>query len=103
LRKPSQRISNGIRPSATEQEPIRLFLGIVLTAAFVAAVTDPEGDAITITIDSIFNDESADARGSGETSPDGREVGTTVVEMRAERVGDANGRIYRISLTADDA
>jgi hypothetical protein len=65
-------------------------------------VTDPEGDAIAITIDSIFQDEPVDAPGSGNTSPDGQGVGTSVAEVRAERVGSGNGRVYHIYFTVDD-
>ena len=43
-----------------------------------------------------------DAKGSGKTSPDGQGVGTSTAEVRAERVGGGNGRVYRISFTADD-
>jgi predicted extracellular nuclease len=68
----------------------------------VLGVTDPDGDAITITIDSIYQDEPVDAPGSGNTSPDGRGVGTSIAEVRAERAGGGNGRVYIIDFTADD-
>lgn len=68
----------------------------------VVGVTDAEGDPITITIDSIFQDEAVDARGSGNTAPDGQGVGTSTAEVRAERVGSGNGRVYHIGFTADD-
>jgi uncharacterized repeat protein (TIGR01451 family) len=70
----------------------------------VLGVTDANGDAITITIDSIFQDELVDALGDedGETSPDGQGVGTSTAEVRAERDGMGNGRYYHISFTADD-
>ena len=65
-------------------------------------VNDPEGDPIAITIDSILQDEPVDAPGSGGTSPDGRGVGTATAEVRAERVGSGNGRVYHIYFTAYD-
>jgi hypothetical protein len=68
----------------------------------VLGVTDPEGDPIAITIDSILQDEPVDAPGGGSTSPDGRGVGTATAEVRAERVGSGNGRVYHIYFTADD-
>ena len=68
----------------------------------VLGVTDPEGDPITITIDSIFQDEAVDAPGSGFTSPDGQGMGTATAEVRAERVGGGNGRVYHIGFTASD-
>jgi hypothetical protein len=68
----------------------------------VAGVTDADGDSVMITVDSIFQDEAVDARGSGNTAPDGRGVGTSTAEVRAERVGSGNGRAYHIGFTADD-
>ncbi len=68
----------------------------------VLGVTDPDGDPISIMIDSIFQDEAVDARGSGKTSPDGQGVGTSTAEVRAERVGNGNGRFYHITFTASD-
>ena len=68
----------------------------------VLGVTDPDGDPVTITIDSIYQDEEVDARGSGKTTPDGSGVGTSTAAVRAERYGRGNGRVYHISFTADD-
>jgi hypothetical protein len=68
----------------------------------VLGMTDPDGDPITITIDGIFQDEAVDAPGSGDTSPDGQGVGSSTAQVRAERVGDGNGRVYHIYFTADD-
>ena len=68
----------------------------------IDGVTDPDGDMVTITIDSIFQDEAVTARGSGKSAPDGRGVGTSTAEVRAERVGGGNGRVYHIGFTATD-
>ena len=68
----------------------------------ILGVTDPEGDIVTITIHSIYQDEAVDAPGSGNTSPDGQGVGTSSAEVRAERAGNGNGRVYHIFFTADD-
>jgi hypothetical protein len=70
----------------------------------ITGVTDPDGDPITITIDSIFQDELVDAVGSGDgnTSPDGTGVGSDTAQVRAERQGGGNGRVYHIDFTADD-
>jgi hypothetical protein len=68
----------------------------------VLGVNAPEGDPIAITIDGILQDEPVDAPGSGKTSPDGRGVGTATAEVRAERIGSGNGRVYHIRFTADD-
>ena len=72
----------------------------------VLGVTDPDGDPITITIDSIRQDEPTDTNGDGAFTPDGNGVGTDTAELRAERSGTkntpGNGRMYHIEFTADD-
>ncbi len=68
----------------------------------ILGVTDPEGDPFTIIIDSIFQDEAVDAPDSGNTAPDGQGVGTSSAQVRAERVGTGNGRVYHIAFTATD-
>ncbi len=65
-------------------------------------VTDPDGDTVSINVDSIMQDEPVDGRGSGNTSPDGKGVGSATAEVRAEREGGGNGRVYTIGFTADD-
>ena len=63
---------------------------------------DPDGDAITLTIDGITQDEPTNDTGDGDTSPDGDGVGTDTAQIRAERSDDGDGRVYEISFTADD-
>jgi hypothetical protein len=75
-------------------------------AVNVLGITDPDGDPVTVTIDSIFQDEPVNTYGDGEFVPDGQGVGTDVAEVRAERSGTkkvpGNGRVYHIRYTADD-
>ena len=72
----------------------------------VLGVTDPDGDATTINIDSIWQDEPVDTNGDGSFVPDGRGVGTPTAEVRAERAGSpkvpGNGHVYHIGFTATD-
>ena len=72
----------------------------------VLGVTDPDGDAFTIAIDSIWQDEPVDTFGDGTFAPDGMGVGTAIAEVRAERSGNpnvpGNGRVYHIGFTATD-
>lgn len=68
----------------------------------ILGITDPDSDAVVITVDSIFQDEAVDAEGSGNTAPDGRGVGMSSAEVRAERVGSGNGRVYHIGFSVDD-
>ena len=73
----------------------------------IVGVTDPDGDPISITIDSIYQDEPVDTYGDGRFTPDGQGVGTSTAEVRAERSGTkavpGNGRVYHIGFTADDS
>lgn len=75
-------------------------------AVGVTGVTDPDGDAVAITITGIFQDEGTRALGSGDTCPDGDGVGTGMAYVRAERSGTpkvpGNGRVYHINFTASD-
>ena len=68
----------------------------------VLGVTDPDGDPITISITSIFQDEEVNGKGDGNTSPDGKGIGSETAEVRAERQGSGNGRVYHIGFTASD-
>ncbi len=68
----------------------------------ISGITDEDGDSVTVTIISIFQDEPVKVKGSGDTSPDGFGVGTSVAKVRAERTGTQDGRVYFIGFTADD-
>lgn len=68
----------------------------------VLEVADADGDSVTITIDGITQDEPVNETGDGDTSPDGDGVGTDTAQVRAERSGTGDGRVYDISFTADD-
>jgi hypothetical protein len=68
----------------------------------ILGVTDPNQDPVTITINSILQDEPVRGGGSGNTCPDASGVGTNTAQVRAERAGTGNGRVYHISFTADD-
>jgi outer membrane protein assembly factor BamB/sugar lactone lactonase YvrE len=68
----------------------------------VSGVLDADDDTITITIDSIRQDEPVIFPGSGLTSPDGRGVDTDTAQVRSERTGSLDGRVYHIGFTAED-
>jgi hypothetical protein len=65
-------------------------------------ITDPDGDTVTVTVTKITQDEPVNGLGDGDTSPDGFGVGTPQAQVRAERSGTGNGRVYAITLKADD-
>jgi predicted extracellular nuclease len=69
----------------------------------VLGVTDPDGDAVSIRIDTVFQDESVNGAGDGNTAPDADGVGTSTAQVRAERSGGGNGRVYHIGFTATDS
>jgi len=49
-----------------------------------------------------MQDEAVNGLGDGDTSPDGFGLGTAVAQVRAERSGLGNGRVYIINFTASD-
>ena len=68
----------------------------------VDGVTDPDGDVVSIAIDTIMQDEPVNGQGDGDTGPDGQGVGTDTAQVRAERSSQGNGRVYEIGFTASD-
>ncbi|HLG29265.1 MAG TPA: hypothetical protein VI387_03565, partial [Candidatus Brocadiales bacterium] len=68
----------------------------------ILGVTDPDGDPVTITITGITQDEPLNGLGDGDTCPDGAGVGSSTAQVRAERSGHGNGRVYEISFKASD-
>jgi hypothetical protein len=67
----------------------------------VVGVTDADGDALSIAITSIYQDEPTNSYGDGNTPIDGQINGSTAL-VRAERQGKKDGRVYHISFTATD-
>jgi VCBS repeat-containing protein len=73
----------------------------------VSGVVDPEGQKITITFNSILQDEPTNSVGQGNTMQDGGiEQNGTRAWVRAERSGSkkvpGDGRVYLIGFTARD-
>ena len=68
----------------------------------VLGVTDPDGDPVTVRIDGITQDEPVNEQGDGNTGPDGTGVGTSTAQVRAERSGQGDGRVYVIHFTGRD-
>lgn len=73
-----------------------------LVSISISGITDPDGDPVSITITRITQDEPVNGLGDGDTSPDGFGVGSSQAQVRAERSGIGNGRVYQITFTADD-
>jgi hypothetical protein len=68
----------------------------------ILGVEDACGEPTTVRVDTIFQDEPTNGLGDGDTSPDGAGIGTSTAELRAERSGTADGRVYHIGFTATD-
>ena len=66
-----------------------------------AKVTDTCGTT-TWKILSVSSNEAADAKGSGKTAPDWKITGAHTLQLRAERAGNGQGRIYTITIQATD-
>jgi hypothetical protein len=73
----------------------------------IDGVTDPDGSQPAIVVTRILQDEPTNTFGDGSTWIDGFGVGTSIAQIRAERVGTprvpGDGRIYEIGFTATDA
>lgn len=67
-----------------------------MTDVSILGVTDPDGDDLTIAITGITQDEPI------AENVDGDGVGTDTAQVRAERDGNGDGRVYEISFSADD-
>jgi len=76
--------------------PDHLLVPLTMTGA-----TDPDGDPVTLSVTSVFQDEPVNepGAGAGSTSPD---AGLLPLAVRAERNGTGDGRVYHIAFTADD-
>lgn len=74
-----------------------------LATITIQGVTDPDNDPVTIRVTRITQDEPVNGLGDGDTSPDGFGVGTPQAQVRKERAGTGNGRVYAIGFTADDS
>lgn len=75
-----------------------------MTLITLSGATDPDGDALTLTITGVTQDEPVNGTGDGNTSPDAAAgpVGNQVY-VRGERAGNGDGRVYRIAFTVTDS
>jgi hypothetical protein len=69
----------------------------------IAGVTDPNGDPVTINVTGVTQDEPTNGLGDGDTPIDAFITpNSPVVQIRAERSGLGDGRVYVIHYTATD-
>lgn len=71
----------------------------------ILGITDPDGDTVSTTIEAVTSDEktAVELGAGGMThSPDAILNSDGSADIRAERAGTNDGRVYKISGTADD-
>jgi hypothetical protein len=68
----------------------------------ITGVTDPDGDPVALQVTQVSQDEPVNATGDGNTCPDASGVGTDTANLRAERSGNGDGRVYHVQFTASD-
>jgi hypothetical protein len=73
-----------------------------LITVTASGATDPDGDPVTLVIAGVTQDEPTNGLGDGDESPDAVLSGGSTVQLRAERSGPANGRVYHLRITATD-
>ena len=61
--------------------------------------SDPDGDSLTTTVTGVTQDEPTNGLGDGDKSPDAT---LSPLQVRSERSGTGDGRVYVISYTLDD-
>ena len=69
----------------------------------ITGVSDPDGDTISINIDRITQDEPTKFSSQDNKFPDGKGNGTSNAQVRSERDGSGDGRVYEIHFTASDS
>jgi K319L-like, PKD domain len=73
-----------------------------LVLVTVEGVTDPDNDAVTLTVTRVTQDEPVSGMGDGDTSPDAVRQGSAVL-LRAEHAGAGNDRVYHVDFMAEDS
>lgn len=73
-------------------------------AVTVLGVTDPDGDAVTVVINRVMQDEPTGNGSDGDPCPDAHvPPNSATAYVRDERSANGNGRVYTIYFTATDS
>lgn len=73
-----------------------------LVSVSASGATDVDGGPLAYTVIAIFQDEPTNSTGDGNTAIDGFGVGTSTAQVRAERTGGGNGRVYHVTFEVTD-
>jgi hypothetical protein len=73
----------------------------MMRAITIGGITDPDGDQVSTSITKVFQDEPTQAQ-PGDPSPDAVIQNGNTVQLMAERLGNADGRVYHIEFAASD-
>lgn len=73
-----------------------------MVEVLVTGVNDPDGDSVTVAIESVTQDEAVNEVGGGNSCPDAIIDGDDTAMIRSERSGRLDGRIYRLNFFASD-
>ena len=74
-----------------------------LRTVALAGASDVDGDRTTLSVTAVVQDEPVDGTGDGDTAPDAVvSPGSSSVEVRAERAGTGDGRVYDVAYTVSD-
>jgi uncharacterized repeat protein (TIGR01451 family) len=73
-----------------------------LVSLSISGVSDADGDVLGIAITGVRQDEPTNGLGDGDTAVDAKIGPGNAVQLRAERSGKGNGRVYHVYFTATD-
>lgn len=68
----------------------------------ITGVTDPDGDAVSIVVTEVRQDEQPEFVQPGNRCGDARGIGTSEVSLAANREGSGDGRVYHLFMQASD-
>jgi cysteine-rich repeat protein len=68
-----------------------------------SGASDPDGHSLEVSALGITQDEAVNRGGDGDSGPDGAGVGMRFVQIRQERSGLGNGRVYEIAFETKDS
>lgn len=75
-----------------------------MRAVSLASAVDSNGTAVVPAITGVSQDEPVNDVGDGSTAPDAQlGAASNQVQLRAERSGGGDGRVYRVAFTASSS